>query len=79
MTCSTCILNRYKLCSTWDHYPVHAVVEEGEGGRGNVKKKKARKSMDGVARDDEAATEYKRKVLQTQGSEPGVSGTGYKR
>ena len=44
---------------------MHAVVEEGEGGRGYVKKKKARKSMDGVARDDEAATEYKRKVSGT--------------
>ena len=32
------ILSRCK-CSTQDHSPVHAVVEEGEGGRGYVKKK----------------------------------------
>ena len=33
-----------KLSSTWDHYPVCAVLqegEEGEEGRGYVKKRKA--------------------------------------
>ena len=32
-TCVTCVRNEVKLCSTWDHYPVYATIQEdvGEG------------------------------------------------
>ena len=30
-TCATCVRNEFQLCSTWDHYPVYATIQEDDG------------------------------------------------
>ena len=56
-----------KLSSTWDHYPVCAVLQEGEEGRGYVKNKEKRGWDGSHATKMQARIEFKKKVTQAKG------------
>ena len=56
-----------KPSSTWDHYPVCAVLQEGEEGRGYVKNKEKRGWDGSHATKMQARIELKKKVIQMKG------------
>ena len=62
-TCVTYAHNEFKLCSTWDHFPVYAAIQE-YGGQGCFVQHKKKKVWAGwQPSDEDAKIECKKNVV----------------
>ena len=61
-----CIHNKVKLCSTWDHYPVYATIQEDED-QGHCTQKKKEGWAGWKMHHEEARFFFKRIVVDQKG------------
>ena len=62
--CDTHIWNKEKVCSTWDHYPVCAIIHKQEEDGWSTVKKRRREWTGWRPQDDEQEEKFKQIVLQ---------------